>query len=409
MVEIPKEELVLIEKLKFDNSNPNVMNKKQFEALKKSIEKYGFIIPVITNKDYIVADGEHRIKAAKELNMEKVRVIRLPIKDVDRKILRQVLNKLRGEHDKNLDLLEFKEIMNLDGGEEFKELLAMQEKEFQRILDDLRESKEEDYEVPVKEHVRNIKTNIKRGDVYILGEHLLICGDATNKADVSILMGEDKADMVFTDPPYGVDYSSKNVFLNSIAFGNRIEKDIFGDTKDFDIENLWRGVFTNIQETLRKGGSFYITFSGDKLLLLLQILQEVNLPEKQILVWVKNNHVLGRSTYNYKHEFILYGWKEGGKRDFNIDFDTTVWEFNKPLKNDLHPTMKPIELITKALKNSSQEKQIIQDLLGGSGSTLIACEQTNRKCRIMEIDPQYCQIIINRWENYTKQKAKKIT
>lgn len=247
---------------------------------------------------------------------------------------------------------------------------------------------------------------VKRED--LLFDHYVMCGDATSKEDVDKLMGGSKADLVFTDPPYGVDYSSKNVFLNSLAKGNRIQKDIQGDTKDVDMGKLWKESFKQVRDHIKKGSSFYITFSGDKLLLLLQTLTDIDLKERQILVWAKNNHVLGRSTYNYKHEFILFGWKKGAKHNFYNKFDTTLWEINKPLKSDLHPTMKPIELISRALKNSSKEHDNVLDIFGGSGSTLIAAEQLGRKCFMMELDPHYCSTIIERWESFTGKKAKKL-
>jgi len=209
--------------------------------------------------------------------------------------------------------------------------------------------------------------------------------------------------MVFSDPPYGVDYSEKNTFLNSISPGNRIQTPIENDNIE-DYVKFFTGFLQILP--LKEENSIYLTISGQKLLELLQSARASDIKMSQLLVWVKNNHVLGRQDYSNKHEMIFYGWK--GKHKFYGQFDTTVWNFDKPLSSSLHPTMKPIELIKKALINSSQEGMNVYDGFGGSGSTLIACEQTKRKCFMMEIDPFYCSVIIERWETLTQQKAIKL-
>ena len=233
--------------------------------------------------------------------------------------------------------------------------------------------------------------------------HRLMAGDSTKIEDVEKLMDGKKADMLLIDPPYGVDYSSKNGFLNAYDEGNRIQKDIKGDIESKeDTVQLWREVLTNAKKQLKEGANFYINFSGDRLILLLLLLlreKEIDLPEKQILIWVKNNHVLGRSNYNYKHEFILYGWNGTGHK-FYGGFDTTVWEVDKPMKNDLHPTMKPIALLARAINHGTEKDMVVLDAFGGSGSTLIACEQTNRICYMMEISPNYCDVIRKRYANF---------
>ncbi len=202
--------------------------------------------------------------------------------------------------------------------------------------------------------------------------------------------------MVFTDPPYGVAYAEKNKYLNSIAFANRISTPIINDNiKDY--KEFFKSFLDKF--ILNDYNAFYITISGQKLLELLEALRSLNYKMSQVLVWVKNNHVLGRQDYANKHELIVYGWI--GKHKFYGDFDTTTWVIDKPLKSDLHPTMKPIELIVKAINNSSKCGMIVLDIFGGSGSTLIACEQTDRKCYMMEIDEHYCQVIIDRWLNFT--------
>ena len=207
-------------------------------------------------------------------------------------------------------------------------------------------------------------------------------------------------DLLLTDPPYGVDYSGKNQFLNAIDKGNRIQKDIIND----NIED-YREFFGNFLEPIpfSEYNSFYITISGLKLFELTQALLDKNYKISQHIIWVKNNHVLGRQDYANKHEFLIYGWKQ--KHKFYGPFQTTIWEIAKPQKNELHPTMKPLELMQTPILNSTKKDMLVYDPFLGSGSTLIACEQTGRICYGMELDPGYIDVIIQRWENYTGKKA----
>ena len=246
----------------------------------------------------------------------------------------------------------------------------------------------------------------KKGDIWLLGEHRLMCGDSSSFSDVEKLMAGEKADMVFTDPPYGVKYTEKNEYLNSFGEGLRITKAIEGDSNTPDeLHSFLVDVFKNIFSCSGDKVSYYITApqGGQLLLVYFLALQESGFALKHMLIWNKNNHVLGRCDYHYKHEPILYGWKEKGTHLFYGagQCKTTVWDFPKPQKNDLHPTMKPVALVSEALLNSSQGNDIVLDLFGGSGTTLIACEQLGRKARLMEIDPHYCDVIITRWETLT--------
>lgn len=240
----------------------------------------------------------------------------------------------------------------------------------------------------------------------------MLCGDATKVEDVERLMDGEKADLYLTDPPYGVSYTDKNEYLNAIgkpiATPNSIQND--HQTPE-EMYEFWIKVFTLSCEALRDTSSYYI-FSpqGGDLLLLLQAVRDSGFQLKHVLVWAKNNHVLGRCDYNYKHEPIVYGWKQKGKYEFykKGEFQTSVWEYDKPLKNDLHPTMKPINVLSNAILNSSKENDIVLDVFGGSGSTLIACEQLNRKCYMQELDSKYIDVIIQRWMTLTGKTAYKI-
>jgi DNA modification methylase len=242
-----------------------------------------------------------------------------------------------------------------------------------------------------------------------MGDHILLCGDATKKEDVEKLMGTEKADLIFTDPPYGVNYAAKNVYLNKVSKGNRIIKPIENDNKtETETYEFYKSACSNMNMIGKPGCSFYICSApGTSQLSILTAIKDSGLQVRQFLVWLKNHFAFGKSDYQSKYELILYGWLKGTHKWYGGRGKTNVWEFDRVQKSNLHPTMKPVELIIEAIENSSQRNEIVFDAFGGSGSTLIACEKTNRKCRMIEIDPLYCQIIVNRWETLTGKKAQK--
>jgi site-specific DNA-methyltransferase (adenine-specific) len=209
-----------------------------------------------------------------------------------------------------------------------------------------------------------------------------------------------------------VNYADKNIFLNNADKGNHIQDDIENDHAGSDEtakNDLWLPAFKNMADNSADDCSIYVTMpQGGAHMMMMMSAQEAGWQVKHELIWVKNNHVLGRVDYLYKHEPILFGWKDKHKFYGNGEHTKSVWEIPKPQKSDLHPTMKPIALIANALLNSSQEGDNILDVFGGSGSTLIACEQLNRKCYMMEMSPKYVDVIIKRWEEYTGKKAVKI-
>jgi len=259
------------------------------------------------------------------------------------------------------------------------------------------------------------KPKSKIGDIYQLGKHRIMCGDSTKKEDVEKLMDGKKANMVFTDPPYGVDYGKKNRFLNSFQKAGRNLKDIANDMLGKDeLFDMLIKAFTLANEYGQEHCSYYVTApQGGELglmMMMMMMMMMSGLPVKHVLIWNKNrqNFSLGRLDYEYKHEPILFTWKKKHKFYGLGQFRSSVWDIDKELKCDKHPTMKPIALIENALLNSSQRNDLILDLFLGSGSTLIACEKTNRICYGMEIDPHYCDVIIKRYEDYTGQKAVKL-
>lgn len=213
--------------------------------------------------------------------------------------------------------------------------------------------------------------------------------------------------MLLTDPPYGVSYADKNKYLNAIAPGNRIQIPIQNDHQTPEnMYQLWLAVFAIAYSIMSSGAAYYVTGpqGGALLFLLLLSLKDSGLILKHMLIWVKNNHVLGRADYNYKHEPILYGWKAGGHKFYGPSNEVSVWEVDKPLKSNLHPTMKPVSLFVRAIVNSTKRDELIYDPFLGSGTTIIACEQTHRICYGIEIDPAYCDVIVTRYCNFTGSK-----
>lgn len=392
---------VKVTDLKEYKSNPRIFNEKGLSDLKASINKFGLAEPICCNPDLTIIGGHARKKTLIELGIKEV-LIHVPERKLNEKEIKELNVRLNKNQAGNWD---FDVLANDFEMEELKEW-GFDESELDiNLWNKIDEEKLDEVPEVQKEAVS------KSGDLFLFdNKHRLLCGDSTKGEDVELLMDGKKINLLLTDPPYGVDYSAKNVFLNTVALGKRIEKDIENDTHNAeDTVAMWRGYFRNVKVYLTPGANYYINFSGDKLILLLLLLREkeINMPERQILVWVKNNHVLGRSNYNYKHEFILYGWNEGGGHKYYGGFDTTVWEVDKPLKNDLHPTMKPIGLLTKAINHGSAKNDIVYDGFLGSGSSLIACEQTNRTCYGMEIDPIYIDVILKRYHKlYPKQEIK---
>ena len=264
------------------------------------------------------------------------------------------------------------------------------------------------------DEIENINTNtqieVKTGDLWQLGEHRLLCRDCTIKENIDLLMNGNKADMVFTDPPYNVDYG-KNFKRLDKQFKRKPKKEtsIKNDKmKDTDFYSFLFKFLENVKEVLNDYNSYYICFASEKIEYLLKALRKNDFNYSSLIIWAKNQPVLNFKDYLYKHEAIVYGWYNKHKFYRNGQQKTSVWDIDKPIKNDLHPTMKPIELIVNAILNSTLENMIVYDCFLGSGSTLIACEHTKRKCYGMEIDEHYCGVIIERWQKYTNKKAIKL-
>ncbi len=250
------------------------------------------------------------------------------------------------------------------------------------------------------------KNVIKLGDIFQLGEHKLLCADATNEKLVRSLLGDNQIKLILTDVPYGVDLvERKKGFMKSKTKHEAIQNDQLQTDDQF--QSFTKRWLHPIKNNLAGKNAFYI-FNSDKMMFpMREALVEEGFKLSQILVWIKTGAVIGRLDYLPQHELIAYGWH--GRHEFYKSQDKSVLVSPKTKKNDLHPTMKPISILRRLILNSSQREDIIYDPFGGSGSTLIACEQTRRKCLIIEIELKYCQVIIDRWEKLTNQKATKLT
>lgn len=399
-LEVKKIPLSLI---KFDDTNPNNLSKEQMESLKLTMEKFGYLAPVILNKDFTVVDGEHRVRIYQELGKREIQAYVIDVDQIDLKILRQLMNKLRGEHDKQKDALEFKSIFEANKLDEFSKLLATPKENFEQILTKKFNIDFVNEIDPIPEIPR--ETNVKLGDIYQLDAHKVMCGDCTLKENVDKLLDGQSVDSLVSDPPYGVDYGAKNEFLNMISPANRIQTPINNDHIQ-DYKQFFNDFLKVIE--FSEYNTVFLTMSSKELVNLYLAMIDQKITWGDFLIWVKNNHILGRKDYNAKHEFIIYGWK--GKHKFYASAHrTTILEYKKPQINDLHPTMKPIELITQLIQDGTKAGMLVYDPFLGSGSTLIACESTKRRCYGMELDPYYVDVIIRRWENYTGKKAVKIS
>ena len=468
-INIPTQQETPIEKLTTDGKNPNKLTAKKLEALKENIKKYGFIVPIITNKEGLIADGEHRWEAAKSLKMKTIPVIKLDVTEVDRRMLRQVLNKLKGEHEQTLDAEEFKYFIDEGAFDEIERLLGERQSEIIKILEGNNEEGEGEGEVEAI--LREKPTpRIKPGEVWKLGEHKILCGDATDPKSYEKIMKGEKANCIITDPPYNLAFNTTKKGRFEIMENDYLDDEVFKD--------LITAAAKNADQHLTKNASIYYCIDWRNYDTIKQVLQTIY-DLRACIVWVKEFGGLGWH-YRFRHELIIYGTK-GEDPIFNaqgtaedvwelkksskgprftlsnqgvyvetpnnqyirlrkidaptkrakiykyeepsitfstvMDEHTDVWEissFNsfqarerEEFSGFEHPTIKPLSLVCRAIKNSTNPGHTVIDQFCGSGTTLIGCEKTKRKARCIEIDPLYCEVTIRRWERATGKKAEK--
>lgn len=381
--------------------NPRVELKpgmEEYEKLKQSILEFGFVDPPIFNKRTgNLVGGHQRVSVAKDLGIGEIEVsiVDLPIEK--EKALNIALNKISGQWDEDkLALL----LNELDENE--LNISGFTDKEIQEVIDqyDMRldletEAIDDGFEFELPE-----KPKAALGDIYQLGRHRLMCGDSTNKAHIELLMDGEKADLLITDPPYNVNYEGKTEAALKIKNDNKTASEFY---------DFLRSAFSSAYDNLKEGASFYVWYASSEVINFVNSLVDSQFMVKQELIWLKNSFVLGRQDYHWQHEPCLYGWKkDGSHRWYGDRKQTTILDFDKPIANKEHPTMKPIPLFDYQIKNSSKKGDKILDIFGGSGTTMIACEQNDRQAYLMELDPKYVDVIINRWEEFTGKEAIKL-
>lgn len=356
---------------------------KEYEKLKRSIDEFGYVDPLIWNKRTSrLVGGHQRLKVLKDMGIDEVDVVVVDMDEEKEKALNVALNKISGDWDKDKLMLLITDLQ----GEDFDVSLTGFDPE---ELDDL-------FKDNLKDDVKNDNFDVdkelkkptmtKPGDLWQLGEHRLLCGDSTKEESYNLLMAGKQANLVITDPPYNVNYQGS---------AGKIKND---NMKDDAFYQFLLAAFTNMEKSMADDASIYVFHADTEGLNFRKAFSDAGFYLSGTCIWVKQSLVLGRSPYQWRHEPILFGWKKKGKHCWYAGRkESTIWEFDKPKKNKDHPTMKPIPLLAYPIMNSSMTNSIVLDPFGGSGSTLIACEQTKRICRTIELDEKFCDVIVKRY------------
>jgi len=397
-------EIKRIENIEVDKLIPYVNNAKkhteeQVTKIASSIREFGFLSPVLIDKEFNIIAGHGRVMAAKKLDIKEVPCVFVEgLTDAQRKAYILADNRLGELADWDMDLVTSELEMLLDNDFDI-DLTGFELPEEQ-----------EEAEITEDDAPEEVETRCKLGDLWQLGEHRLICGDSTDVNVIDRLMDGVKADMVFTDPPYGVAYTGGMKIENGKIESNG-KKQIKNDALDY--ENLYQflyDVFANIKVHTKEKSALYVFYAHSRSREFLNAFHDASLKQRSIIIWHKTSGGFGdfMAQYMNAYEPCIYGSNGETVNWYGATNEKTVWDMDKEKKCDLHPTMKPIELVGRAIKNSSKKDDGVLDCFGGSGSTLIACEQLNRKCFMCELDPHYCDVIIQRWENLTGEKAELI-
>lgn len=377
----------------YDN-NPR-KNDMAVEQVANSIKSFGFKVPIIVDKDNVIVAGHTRLKAAKKLGLQTVPVIRADdLTEEQIKAFRLADNKVAELAEWDFDKLE-------------AELLALTIDMTDFGFEDL--SGEEDVDVVEDDYDEELpeEPKAKIGDIYQLGNHRIMCGDSTSASDVQKLMDGSKADMVFTDPPWNVNYGDQGEDNPQGYKPRKILNDFMG-TEEF--KDFMYGVFKNMNEASKDGAITYVVMSAQEWGNMMLTLAQNDYHWSSTIIWNKDRLVLSRKDYHTKYEPIYYGWKNGASRLHPLEDrkQSDVWDFDRPSRSDLHPMMKPIALVARAIQNSSNKGDLVLDLFSGSGTTIMASEETDRCCYAMELDPRYVDAAIGRWEAFTGKKAELI-
>lgn len=391
-------------KIKPYERNPRI-NDGAVDAVAESIRQCGYVAPIIVDENGVILAGHTRWKALQKLGESSARVLVAEGLSEEQKRKYRILDNKTGElAEWDRDLLNI-ELDGLDfDGFDFGLLqMASAEEEAAAPQPEVREDDfdEEPPEEPVTQ----------RGQVWQLGAHRLMCGDATSASDVQTLMGGRHADMVFTDPPYGVAIGDKNKTLDEVlGRSGSCKENIAGDTlSEEELYPLLKNAFINVREACAEDACYFVTSpqGGGLGMMMMMMMSEAGLPVRHVIIWRKDapTFSIGRMDYDYQHEPILYTWTKSHHNFRGGQFRSSVWDFPKPRASRLHPTMKPVALVANAILDGTESGMSVLDPFGGSGTTMIACEQTGRSCFMMEIDPHYCDVIIRRWEEFTGEKT----
>lgn len=377
--------LVSIDKLIPYVNNARTHNAEQINKLRASLREFGFINPVIIDGEYNIIAGHGRVMAAKEEHIEEVPcVLADHLTPAQKKAYIIADNRMAQDAGWDEELLRI-EIEALQAEAFDIGLTGFEEQEIADLFG-TEDDKVEDDDFDLNDALEKAAF-VKRGDVWQVGRHRLMCGDATSEEDVATLMGGKKANLIVSDPPYGVSFQSSD--------GLTIQND---SIKGEEFYNFLLQAFKNMAAHLEKGGAAYIFHADTEGLNFRRAFQDAGFHLAGCCIWVKNSLVLGRSDYQWQHEPVLYGFLQNGKHPWYSDrSQTTIWNFDKPKRNKNHPTSKPLDLLAYPIGNSSQANGIVVDTFGGSGSTLMACEQTNRICHTMELDEKYASVILRRY------------
>jgi DNA modification methylase len=384
----------LIVDLLLDPENARKHSQKNLDAIKASLTKFGQRKPIVINQKGVILAGNGTVEAARSLGWDHIDVAVVPA-DWDEATARAYAladNRTAelAEWDENVLAKQLLEL--LDGDFDIEAIgFEMPEPEIEPEPDD----------APTIEEVEH---RTKLGQLWKLGDHLLYCGDSTEEATFTRLMGDEKAHLIWTDPPWNVNYGA-------VDEGNQQGYKVRTIMNDHMNEGQWDEFVQQFCQTLKDfsepGAPIYLVMSAQEWPVIDRNLREVGFHWSSTVIWAKDRLVLSRKDYHTQYEPIWYGWNADAARLAVVEDrkQSDLWEVDRPSKSELHPTMKPIELVQKSIVNSSKPGNIVLDSFGGSGSTLIACEQTNRKCRMVELDPQYCDVIIARWEKFSGKTA----
>lgn len=410
-----------IQDVELDESNPRITTEEQIELYKKILTRFGMIVPILITSENKILYDSGKYEAAKQLGMKIIRAVRIDkLSEDELRTLR--LAELNAQEKGEWDFEKlYDELSKLNEDDLF--LTGFNLAEIEKELGTDGDSIEEIEEIDIPEAREDYYS--QAGDIYLLGEHRLMCGDSTNAEDISKLMDGELADLMITDPPYNINYEGSD--------GQKIKNDNMSSNEFYD---FLKKFYENAFNVMRDGAGFYIFHADSETKAFRGACEDVGFKISQCLIWVKNGFNLSRQDYNWRHEPCLYGWKPGKSHFFVKDFtqDTVIEEIeslkkkskeeliqyinslreeleksstiireNKPLKNDVHPTMKPLKLIARLMLNSSKNNQNVLDLFGGSGSTLITAEQLKRKAYLMEFDPQFVDVIVKRYKLLGKE------